>query len=132
MNRLIGTAGRWLRRHVREVWESRGGGFYGFVAALTFLYLEAMDLTGDIAALGALAALDLGTVIGFVINNLVEAVMFTVYAALWPVEWISRFGVSLLSGGLLLGAYAVYRVIHPTVLAWLQEPEAVPAPSHRE
>lgn len=128
MKSLLGTVGQWLRRHVREVWESRGGGFYGFVAALTFLYLEATDLAGDIVSLGGITSLGLGTVIGFVINNLVEAVMFTVYAAIWPVQWISRFGFSLLSGGLLVGAYAVYRVIHPTVLGWLQEPDDTPAP----
>ena len=39
-----------FRRHVRQMWDSRGGGFYGFVAVLMFLYLETLDLAGDIAA----------------------------------------------------------------------------------
>ena len=49
-------------------------------------------------------------------------------AAIWPVAWISNFGVGLLSGGLLLGSYAVYRAIRPSVLKLLTPTDDEPAP----
>jgi hypothetical protein len=105
------------------VWESRGSGFYGFVAAGTFLYLEATDLVGDVPALLAVG-LDLGELISFFVNNLVEAVMFTVTAALWPVWWIEHVGINLGSAVLLGVGYLAYRAVRPTVTRWLEDPES--------
>lgn len=128
MNRAVRSAAHRFQRHFREVWESRGGGFYGFVAALTFAYLEVVDLAGDLVGVGD-ARVDLGWVIGFLVNNLIDAVMNLVWAAIWPLEWIQRFGIGLTSGALLVGAYGVYRLIRPTVLRLLQEPDAPPTDS---
>jgi hypothetical protein len=111
-----------LRRHVREVWESRGGGFYGFVAMLTFLYLEAVDLAGDISSLPGFLKLDVGWVIGWFVNNAIDAVRNLVWSVIWPVEWIGRFGVSLFSLALLGACYGVYRLIRPWVLRLLEDP----------
>lgn len=122
MNRIARSAGHRFRRHFREAWESRGGGFYGFVAALTFAYLEVIDLAGDLAGIGG-ARVDVGWVIGFLVNNLIDAVMNLVRAALWPLEWVQRFGIGLTSALLLTGAYGVYRLIRPTVLRLLEDPE---------
>jgi hypothetical protein len=57
------------------------------------------------------------------VQNFVQALMNVVKAAIWPVEWIGRFGVSLLSLALLAGAYGVYRLIRPGVLRLLREEE---------
>lgn len=105
---------------MRKAWESRGGGFYGFVGALTFVYLEAVDLAGDLAGI-ADVRVDVGWVIGFVVSNLIEAVMNLVWAALWPLEWIQRFGLTGTSLLLLAGAYIAYRLIRPTVLRLLED-----------
>jgi uncharacterized membrane protein (DUF2068 family) len=112
-----------LRRYVRKLWEKRGGGFYGFVATLMFLYLEVVDIAGDIIDLGG-ARLTLGWVISFVVSNLVTLVVNTLRAAIWPLTWLSQFGVGVLSITLLAGAYLAYRAVRPRVLRMLQEPEA--------
>ena len=120
---------RGLRRHVRKVWETRGGGFYGFVATLMFLYLETLDLAGDVVGFPALVAGDMGGVIGWAVGNFINAIMNLVKAAIWPADWISRFGVGLRSALLLGAAYAAYRAVRPAVLRLLQEPEADAPPA---
>jgi hypothetical protein len=121
MSRMVEYGARRFRHHVRELWKSRGGGFYGFVVVLTFLYLEAVDLAGDLVGLGG-AAIDIGWLIGFLVENAVDALMNVVWSGLWPIVWIDRFGVSVLSGALLGGAYVVYRLIRPAVIRLLEDP----------
>ena len=48
------------------------GGFYGFAAALTWVYLEVIDIGGDIAGLPG-ADIDIGFVVSFIIGNIVDA-----------------------------------------------------------
>ncbi len=115
-----------LRRHVREVWQSRGGGFYGFVATLTFLYLEAMNLVGDVTSLPGMQ-INTSSIIGWFVQNLVAGIMAVVRASIWPVAWIERFGVSLTSAALLGACYVVFHLIQPWVLRLLQDPEDKPA-----
>jgi hypothetical protein len=110
-----------LRRHARELWESRGGGFYGFVATVTFLCLEAVNLVGDVSALPHLQ-LGLGGLISWLVQNFVQGLMTALWAAIWPVAWISRLGVGVTSGILFAASYGVYRLIRPTVTRWLREP----------
>lgn len=121
INRFGADVATRLRRRALQVWESHGGGFYGFVALLTFLYLETVDLAGDLAGID-LDTLGIGWVLQFLIGNLVDAVMIAVQAALWPMAWLGRFGIGLESGALLLLAYGVYRVARPAVLRLLREP----------
>ncbi|HSJ16161.1 MAG TPA: hypothetical protein VK939_17275 [Longimicrobiales bacterium] len=116
-----------FRRHLRNVWASRGGGFYGFVAMLTFVYLEGIDLAGDFAALPASFEPELGFVIGWIVGNFVDAIVNGVRAAIWPVSWIRHFGVGILSGVLLAGCYGAYRLLRPTVLRLLTLPGEDPA-----
>ncbi len=125
MHTLVRQGGHRFRRHVRRLWQSRGGGFYGFVATLTFLYLEARSLVPDLSAVrhvqmnvGGLV----GGVISWFVNNLVTGILNAVWSALWPVEWIQRFGVSLTSATLLLGAYLLFLLVRPAVLRLLREP----------
>ncbi len=125
MNAIVEHTGHRLRRHVREVWESRGGGFYGFVAMLTFLYLEGANLVGDIASLPGLRP-NLGGIISWLVQNFVQAILNVVWAAIWPVEWIKLFGVGVTSGALLGASYITYRLVRPTALRLLREPEEAP------
>lgn len=127
MDRVKEQAGRRLKRHVRTAWEKRGLGFYGFVATGTFLYLEVTDLAGDVAALPSLATLGLDGIIGWLVNNFVEAILFSIQAAVWPLAWINQFGISVVSGLLLAGAYAAFTLIRPFMLRWLDDDETEPA-----
>lgn len=127
MNAIVRNGLHWFRRYFRKAWESRGGGFYGFVGALTFVYLEVLDLAGDLAAVAGVR-IDLGWVIGFLVSNFIDAVMNLVRAALWPFEWIQRFGLNLTSAALLGGAYLLYRLIRPAVLRLLEDPDEGPEP----
>ncbi len=121
MNTIVRYGGHRLRRHVREVWLSRGGGFYGFVAMLMFLYLEAVSLVGDVTGLPNLQV-NLGGIIGWFVQNFVTGLLNVIWASIWPVSWITRFGVNLTSAALLVGVYVVFRVIRPVVDRLLREP----------
>lgn len=112
----------WIRRYVRKLWESRGGGFYGFVATLMFIYLEIIDIAGDLIAMGG-ARINLGWFISFVVSNLVDVVMNTVRAAIWPATWIGQFGVGITSGVLIGVVYVGYLAVRPSVLRMLREPD---------
>lgn len=124
MNEIARNAGHKLRRHAGEIWASRGGGFYGFVAMVTFLYMEGVNLMGDIASLWHLR-LDLGGLIGWVVQNMVQALLTLLWSVIWPVAWISRFGVGFTSLVLLLACYATYKLIRPGVQRLLEQPEVV-------
>ena len=110
---------RRFRHHALTAWDSRGGGFYGFVAAITFLGLEGMNLVGDIASLR-----DFRPTVEYLVNwfvqDIIQGVTATVKAAIWPVEWMQRFGVGPQLAGLVVAAYLTYRLIHPTVRRLLE------------
>ena len=127
-------AGHRLRRYVRKVWSSRGGGFYGFVATLMFLYLEVVDLAGDVVGFPTLVGASLGGVIGWGVMNIINAVMNLVRAAIWPLSWIMQFGIGVRSVLVLGATYAAYRVAHPHIRRLLQDPDGdadplLPSPS---
>ncbi len=111
-----------LRRHVREVWQRRGAGFYGFAGTLMFLYLETMSLVGDVTGLPSIQ-LSVSGIVGWFVQNLVTGILNIVWASIWPVAWIQRFGVNLASAALLVGAYLVFLLIRPVVLRLLRDPD---------
>ncbi len=118
MKALLQRAARRKGAHAREFWMSRGGGFYGFAAALTFVYLEVVDLVGDVAGLGAVQ-LNLGFAIGWLVQNAVDALINVVRSTLWPIAWIDHFGLGLPSAALLAGAYGLYLLVRPLALRLL-------------
>lgn len=119
---LVRRAGHRLRHHALEVWTSRGGGFYGFAAMVTFLWLEGVNVVGDIASLGSLEP-NLGAVIGWFVQNTVQGLLTALWAAIWPAAWISHLGVGVTSGLLFAGSYVAYRAVRPSVTRLLSEPE---------
>ncbi len=120
MHPIVRRASHGFRHHALEVWESRGGGFYGFAAMVTFAGLEAVNLVGDVAALAHMQ-LSLGSLIGWFVQNTIQGLMTVAWAAIWPVAWIQHLGVGVKSLVLLAAAYGVYRVIHPAVACILRE-----------
>jgi len=112
-----------FRRHLLRLWLSRGGGYYGLVAALTFCYLEVIGVAGDVKGATHLQ-MNLGWFISFFINNVVAAFLNGMAAALWPLKWIGMFGVGTKLLALLAGSYVVYRVTRPAVLHLLGADDA--------
>jgi hypothetical protein len=108
------------RRTLRKVWASRGGGYYGLVAAVTFVYLEAVDLAGDLAGIWPIS---LGSIISFFVGNLVDAVLIAISAALWPLKWLGAFGIGPTLLALLGATYVTYRLTRPAILRLLQPDE---------
>jgi hypothetical protein len=118
MHELLNTGGAGLRRRFRNLWASRGGGYYGLVAALTFLYLEAVDLAGDLGGIGDIS-INLGWLISFFVNAMVDAFLNGFLAAIWPVHWIGHFGVGIELAAFLAGSYVAYRLVRPGILRLL-------------
>ena len=90
-----------FREWFRKVWDVRGGGLYAVGFAAVFIYLEVVDLVGDIADIGSIGgAFDGGVInfaIAFMIEFFVDSLMNTVDALLWPVEviqWAPPWGAS--------------------------------------
>jgi hypothetical protein len=101
----IGTAGcvvaaRWWRSGVRRQLRTSagakvaefGGGVYGALAFATLLYLEALDMVGDVAEAGSLGAFFGSMGFGWVIQQAIESIGFAIQAALWPMYWLSVLG----------------------------------------
>jgi len=109
-----------VRRTLRKVWASRGGGYYGLVAAITFVWLETVDLVGDIAGLVRDWPIGLGSIISFIVGNLVDAVLIGISAALWPFKWLSAFGIGPTLLAMLGATYVAYRLTRAVILRLLQ------------
>jgi hypothetical protein len=128
MLELLASLWAYLRPRLRQFWLTRGGGYYGLVATLTFLYLEGMDLAADLGGFPG-ASFDLGWIIGFFVGSIVDAALNGVAATLWPIQWLRLFGTGPLLLVLLGGTYLLYRVTRPGVLRLLgveEEPTALP------
>src|SRR5690606_31588292 len=147
-----------IRRHLRQLWDNHGGGFYGFVATGMFLYLEAIDLIPEVARIGEvewtnlgwwiswwvgnlIAAVDrigaveernLGWWVSWSVGNVVDAVTISVHAAIWPATWISHFGAGLASAAGVGSCYLPYLAVRPAVLRMLHDPEDDEAIAVRE
>lgn len=114
---------RKVRRTLRKVWASRGGGYYGLVAAITFVYLEAVHLAGDLSTLLHAWPISLGKIISFIVGNLIDAVLNGISAAIWPIHWIGKLGLGPLLLALLGGTYVTYRLTRPAIIRLLEPDE---------
>ena len=121
-----------IRRHLRQLWDNHGGGFYGFVATGMFLYLEAIDLIPEVARIGEVEWTNLGWWISWWVDNLADAVTNSVHAAIWPATWISHFGAGLASAAGIGACYLAYLAVRPAVLRMLHDPEDDEAIAVRE
>jgi hypothetical protein len=122
MRDLLRLIGRMARPRFRKLWASRGGGYYGLVTALTFVYLEGMDLAVDLSGLGRIS-FGLGWLISFFVGAFVDALVNGITAALWPLHWVGKLGVGLELLALLAGSYVTYRLVRPAMLSLLDTDE---------
>lgn len=105
----------WFRR----IWKLRGGGLYAVGFALSFLYLEVMDLLfDDIPTFLSLDSYDAGAVISFGVDVLIDTIHNTVLAFTWPVvfvQWQPPLGIILLVLAFLLFP----KYVKPHLERWL-------------
>ncbi|MEM7706384.1 MAG: hypothetical protein AAF358_12565 [Pseudomonadota bacterium] len=114
-----------LRRWFRKVWESRGGGMYALGFAVTFLYLEIVELISeDIPQLFSINILS-SDLLEFVISFIVDTLMNTLMAFLWPVtliQWQWPLGIILL----VVGFTIFPTVIQQPLERWIFENQPPP------
>jgi hypothetical protein len=75
---------------IQKKWAKFGGGFYGIVAFFTYIVVEVYEIITVISGFGGfidfLRALDIGVIIGM----LVDALMNFITAMVWPFYWMQR------------------------------------------
>jgi hypothetical protein len=124
---LIEKSHGWFRSWFRKVWDVRGGGLYAVGFALTFLYLEVLDLADDVLGIGALFN---GQIVDFIVDFFIDSLGNTIAAFMWPVEilqWEPPFGVIAL--GVAFWLFPIYA--KPHIEKWLfddEQPDAAATP----
>ena len=110
--------GRVLKRFARTVWNARGGGLYACGFVVTFLWLEATTLIGELVSSTSLASFFTDQLFEFIFRFTVQSLQNTVAAFIWPL-WVIE--MSPLWGGLLLAAlyFAFPRYIKEPLSEWL-------------
>lgn len=112
----------WIRIALK-MWRPKGSGFYALIAALTFLNLQVSLLAERTGAMWGtwrdapyfraeffnfLGGQLWGLVQELVIRVSIGTVLNAVWAGLWPLTWVDRFGL-VASGALAVLAYVTYR-----------------------
>ncbi|MEJ2577413.1 MAG: hypothetical protein P8106_12315 [Gammaproteobacteria bacterium] len=92
---------------VQRKWLKLGGGFYGVVAMLTLVVIEAGDLWNFLRSFDGLAAFFNRLSLDLLVGLLVEAIKNTFLAIAWPVYWMDSLEMHNL-GAWLLAAWLGY------------------------
>ncbi|MDJ0793617.1 MAG: hypothetical protein QNI98_05165 [Woeseiaceae bacterium] len=82
VNGFVDKGHGWFRQWFRKVWRVRGGGLYACGFAVTFVVLEVGSLADDVLGIGAIFT---GQAIEFFLNFLMDSLMNTLKAFMWPV-----------------------------------------------
>ncbi len=82
VNGFVDKGHGWFRQWFRKVWRVRGGGLYACGFAVTFVVLEVGSLADDVLGIGAIFT---GQAIEFFLNFLMDSLMNTLKALMWPV-----------------------------------------------
>lgn len=107
-----------LRRWFRNVWAVRGGGLYAVGFAVTFLYLEIVEIiTDDIPTLFTINILS-SDLIDYVISFIVDTFMNFVSALIWPVP-VASFAPPWGAVGLGIAFILFNRFLKEPVQRWL-------------
>lgn len=116
---LVEQSHGWLRNWFRKIWDVRGGGLYAVGFAVTFLYLEILDLADDVMGIGALFD---GHIIAFIVDIFIDSLKNTIAASVWPVgivQWAPPFGAIAL--GVAFWLFPIY--VKPHIENWLFDGE---------
>jgi len=82
---LPGKAHGWFRLWFAKVWRLRGGGLYACGFAVTFVIFEVRTLIEDLAGGMGLGGLFSGDIVAFFLDFLIDSLVNTVSALMWPV-----------------------------------------------
>jgi len=74
---------------VHRKWLAMGGGFYGVVAVLTWVFVELNEILDFIRSFDSIDALIASLSIGTLVNLIIEAIKNSILAIAWPVYWLS-------------------------------------------
>ena len=99
-----------VRPWFRKVWKARGGGLYACGFVLTFVYLEASMLIGEIMAATGFVDFFTEQLVELPLRFMGESLKNLISAFLWPVpllEFSPPWGVAILAAIYLLFTYLV-------------------------
>lgn len=99
-----------MRPWFRKVWKARGGGLYACGFVLTFVYLEASMLIGEIMAATGFVDFFTEQLVELPLRFMSESLKNLISAFLWPVpllEFSPPWGVAILAAIYLLFTYLV-------------------------
>lgn len=74
---------------VHRKWLTMGGGFYGVVAVLTLLWIEAWEIIDFITGFDGFGTMAELFSVATVVNLLIETLVNTLTALVWPLYWLS-------------------------------------------
>lgn len=74
---------------VHRKWLAMGGGFYGVVAVLTWVFIELGEILDFITSFESFDALIQSLSVGTLINMFIEAIKNSFLAIAWPVYWLT-------------------------------------------
>ncbi len=122
-NALVDKGHGWFRQWFRKVWRVRGGGLYACGFALTFIVLEIGSLADDVLGVGAVFT---GQAIEFAINFMMDSLMNTLKAFMWPV-YVVQYAPPWGAIGLGVAYWLFPTTLKKPIERWLfrDEPEVV-------
>ena len=131
-SQLVESGKNGFRTWFRKVWEVRGGGLYACGFAVAFIIFEIGSLADDITGIGAVFN---GEVISFLIGFIIDSLINTFNALIWPVhivQWTPPWGAI----GLGLAYWLFPTYAKPHIEGWLfdgepdkaEEPESIGGP----
>ncbi len=100
---------------VGKLWRKHGGGYYALLAVGTFVYLELTNLISSIQAASGIRDFLVTELFTF----LIESIVNTLLASLWPFMWFRWMGTEALywAGG----GYLVWAILIAVVLSRREE-----------
>ncbi len=99
-----------MRPWFRKVWKARGGGLYACGFVLTFVYLEASMVIGEIMAATGFVDFFTEQLMELPLRFLGESFQNMIQAFIWPVEIITYsppWGIAILAAMYLLFTYLI-------------------------
>lgn len=108
-----GTVRGAIARRVADAWDTSLGSFYGVMTFVRFVQLEVGALVGEYSSAGGFGDFLRGEFWEVLIGFSIQSIRNSISAALWPVGWITAYGI-LGIVGMVVGA-KVWDLFHDAV-----------------
>lgn len=103
-----GQTAKTLRPWFRKVWKARGGGLYACGFVVTFVYLEATTIIGEILASKGIVEFFTEQLVELIFRFIGDSLLNMIQAFLWPLavgEFSPPWGIAILIAMYLLFRY---------------------------